>query len=115
MRSLSKPALDMTGSNYSSQMYETKTRPESLRQRVPARRAPKGRQPSRKESGNGELLLTLLHERADSEPERVEQIELILHHVRVRIARVRVVPQSCTNLRLSTTHFDFRQSLLYHS
>ena len=35
---------------------------------------------------------TLLHERADGEPEAVEDGELVLHDVRVLVTRVRVAP-----------------------
>lgn len=35
---------------------------------------------------------TLLHESPDSKPETIEQCKIVFHHVRVRVARVRVVP-----------------------
>lgn len=35
---------------------------------------------------------TLLHESPDSKPETIEQRKIVFHHVRVRVARVRVVP-----------------------
>ena len=46
----------------------------------------------------------MLHERADGEPEAVEERELVLHLVRVRVARVRVVPLVRTEARDDEQH-----------